>query len=59
MNASVSATELLRCLSVADIRQRLAALNAEQQALRTLLRAALRAEQRKGDKATTVEAAKS
>jgi len=39
-----TAIDILRSLSSADIRRRLTQLDAEQQALRTLLRAALRME---------------
>lgn len=46
---TTSATQLLRGLSSDEIRQRLAAIGAEEKALRTLLRAALALERGKAD----------
>lgn len=44
MDKTLSATELLSRLSPDDIRRRLSELDAEQRALKTLLRAAVRAQ---------------
>lgn len=54
MDTTISATELLSRLSADEIRQRLADVEAESRALRTLLRVAVRAEsgrKRTGDRA--------
>jgi hypothetical protein len=49
MDTTLSAIELLKRLSSAEIRDRLAKLEAEQAALKTLLRAAVRNEKAQRD----------